>query len=363
MYTFLIKPTNNCNLRCRYCFIDNDIKSEKTVMSLDNAKYIIDQIVSFVENEKHERCKLLWHGGEPLLWGVDNYEAIFSYIEHTHNHIQWEYSIQTNLTLINESYLTVFKKNNVGIGASMDGYKELHNKNRVFLNGKGSYDKLVEKILLARKNGVDIGVIVVVNSTNVKHLIEIYDFFKKNKIGFQLNPLMSIGEASKNNLFVSMEEYEKALIELFDYWINDSDAAPIGNFIEIASSLKTGITSSCIFSQNCQQSLTVIEPNGDILPCDRFCGNNKYVYGNIFISNLDDIMKLKEHEFKKRSYIIRNETCKECRFVSICNGGCPADNNIDLKEKSSFCEVYRNVFMHINNVVSNYHFENELINL
>lgn len=364
MHTFLIKPTNNCNLRCRYCFIDNRIKSESEIMSFNMARYIVDQIADFAREEKYENCKLLWHGGEPLLWGIDNYRSIFTYISETYNDIDWEYSIQTNLLLLNEEYLDLFKRYKVGIGISMDGYRELHDTNRVHYDGSGSYDKVVDKILLARKNGVKVGAIVVVSSANIMYLEEIYNFFKKNKMGFQLNPLMSIGEATNNKLSITNEEYEEALIKLFDLWINDSDAAPIGNFIEIASSLKTGVTSNCVFSRNCQNSITVIEPNGDVLPCDRLCGNDKFVFGNIFSSKLKEMMKQKKNKFERRSETIRNITCKDCVFLGICNGGCPADNSSQFEkgEKSTLCEVYKELFMHINNVMSKYSFENELIN-
>lgn len=334
-------------------------------MTLDMAKSIINQIANFVrEEQNYKDCKLLWHGGEPLLWGVENYKSIFSYIEQNFNDIQWEYSMQTNLTLLNEEYIELLKKYKVGLGISMDGYKELHDINRVYANGTGSYDNVVNKILLARKQGVKVGVIVVVSSANIMHLKDIYHFFKMNRIGFQLNPLMSIGEASNNKLSIIPEEYEEALIDLFDLWINDLDAPPIGNFIEISSSLKTGITSNCVFSANCQNSITVIEPNGDVLPCDRFCGNDNFVYGNIFSSKFKDIMLRKRKAFEKRTKIILNKTCKKCTFLRICNGGCPADNSFKLENgaKSSFCKVYKKLFMHINNTISNYPFNNEIIN-
>lgn len=364
MHTFLIKPTNHCNLRCRYCFIDNSMKNSSPRMTLDMARLIVDQIADYVRDEQYENCKILWHGGEPLLWGIDNYKAIFDYISERHNDIQWEFSMQTNLTLLNEDYIELFKTHHMGLGISMDGYKELHDMNRVYVDGSGSYDSVVNKILLARQRGMSVGVIIVVNADNIMHLKDIYYFFKKNKIGIQFNPLMSIGEASNNQLSISIDAYGKALIELFDLWINDTDASPIGNFIEIASSIKTGITSNCVFSANCQNSITVIEPNGDILPCDRLCGNKEFVYGNIFSSKLKDIMLLKKQAFEERSNNIYNITCKDCKYLKICNGGCPADNDSKSfgSTKSALCHVYKDLFEHISNKISRYSFSNSIIN-
>ena len=96
MYTFLIKPTNNCNLRCKYCFISNAIKSSSEMMTIDIAKHAIKQIAEFIGSKNETTCKILWHGGEPLLWSVSNYESILSHINEVYPHIQWDYSIQRN---------------------------------------------------------------------------------------------------------------------------------------------------------------------------------------------------------------------------------------------------------------------------
>jgi sulfatase maturation enzyme AslB (radical SAM superfamily) len=93
------------------------------MMTIDIAKHAIKQIAEFIGSKNETTCKILWHGGEPLLWSVSNYESILSHINEVYPHIQWDYSIQTNLTLLTEEHIKIFKKYKVHISTSMDGYE------------------------------------------------------------------------------------------------------------------------------------------------------------------------------------------------------------------------------------------------
>ena len=349
MHTFLIKPTNNCNLRCKYCFIDNNVKSTSKEMSIDLAYIIVDKIASFLMESQCLKCEILWHGGEPLIWDIDNYKKIFAYIYDTYPNIEWCQSLQTNLTLLTLQHIELFKKYNVNLSTSIDGYKELHNSTRILSNGVGSFETLYEKLQLVSSNKIRLGVILVLNSKNISSLLNIYNFFKKHNQSFKINPLVKLGESKVNDdLCISVEDYAQAMIRLFDYWIADNNAVPIYNFIEYASSIYTSITSCCSLSENCQEHITTIEPNGDIVACDRLC--SQYNYGNIVNQTLSDIIEVKKKDFDQRKIeLLRNE-CKDCEFWEVCKGGCPAESDtihLNLSGRTIYCEAYKILFKHI----------------
>lgn len=147
-------------------------------------------------------------------------------------------------------------------------------------------------------------------------------------------------------------------IELFDLWYNDSSRR-INNqkFVDIASALVTGQTSLCVFSNNCQDNVFAISPVGEVFPCGRFCDESlkQYSYGNINTTTLSDILRnRKSSEIYEREYYINNSECKDCRYFSICHGGCLHDGflvNKDFKTKTILCEAYKMIFHHIENVI------------
>ena len=96
-----------------------------------------------------------------------------------------DYSLTTNATLLTEEIVDFLAANRFGVTVSMDGDRELHDKMRVFHNGKGSYDVIVPKIkmLLARHKTNSIGARVTLSS-GVRHVRRIYEHLTK-EIGFQ----------------------------------------------------------------------------------------------------------------------------------------------------------------------------------
>lgn len=359
MYTFLIKPTNNCNLRCKYCFIDNDVKLFSQTMTMGIAKVAIDKIAKFVllPHNTNNECSVLWHGGEPLFWSASQFRDILCYMHETYPDVAWKNSMQTNLTLLTDEHIQVFKKFSVSLSTSMDGYRELHDENRVFVNGNETHYIIVDKLHKLSKNNIHSGLIVVLNRTNIDKIIEIYNYFKKHNQGFRVNPLIDTGEALKNSrLSITPDSYARCMKLFFDYWINDDSAVPVHNFVEWTSSLITRVTSSCSFVENCQNQFTVIEPNGDISVCDRLCGNTEYVYGNITKDDLYEIFTKKQKVFECRSEILKKHECKECKYWDICHGGCPTESSGGLKDinkKFKYCDAYKEIYQHIENFINN----------
>lgn len=325
-------------------------------MSVDLAKNVIDSIAGFLAEKGHRSCKIIWHGGEPLLWGIDNYECVFLYMKDFYPNISWDNNLQTNLTLLSDDSLCILRKYGVKLSTSMDGYEELHDMTRVTASGGGSFNIVMDKLSILRKNKIKIGVLVVLNSQNIDRLLDIYEFYKKNNQNFIVNPLYLEGEAKHNsNLSITPEQYSDAIIGLFDYWINDDTAIDIPIFTEWVSSLITNKASVCTYSENCQNVFTTIEPSGDISACDRLCGNDDYIFGNIMTTSLSAAYEKKREIFANRTNILENTECKDCKYWKICHGGCPADsimNKGSINEKFTYCEALKRIYSHIENYIN-----------
>jgi len=349
----ILKPTHQCNMRCKYCFIDNETKNCQN-MDIAFAKSIITKIRNYLRIKKAKSVKIIFHGGEPLLWDFDNYVQLFSFIERCLKNIDYKLSIQTNLTLLSEKHIQLFKKYNVSIGFSLDGPAQINDAMRVYKNGRGTYDKIIEKVRYCKSINLRVSSIAILSRLNIGDIKALYDFFKENKLDFKLNPLFNFGEANKifDQFGITTTEYSNAMIKLFDYWIEDPCSnITISNFSEIASNLVTKKPFLCIFKKNCQLEFVSIAPNGDVFPCGRFHSDDSFRLGNLHKESFRAVFQKKKHYgFENRDKILIDTDCKNCNYFNICSGGCMHDAytmNGSPYKKSGLCPSYKKIFFHI----------------
>ena len=79
--TIIFKPTYSCNFRCKYCYLSNETKQQSQLLDVDFAKQIIMQLKLMLQESPRQKITIIWHGGEPMLWGIDNYREIWVYMQ------------------------------------------------------------------------------------------------------------------------------------------------------------------------------------------------------------------------------------------------------------------------------------------
>ncbi|MCD8028456.1 MAG: 4Fe-4S cluster-binding domain-containing protein [Erysipelotrichaceae bacterium] len=134
--SYLIKPASSlCNMNCQYCFYkdvsDNRDINIYGIMSIETMKEIIDQSLS-----QSNEITYAFQGGEPTLAGLSFFQTFVDNVNTNKDKQIIHYSIQTNGILINEEWLSFFKKYHFLVGISIDGYKENHNKVRIMQKKK-----------------------------------------------------------------------------------------------------------------------------------------------------------------------------------------------------------------------------------
>lgn len=321
-------------------------------------KGVTTQIKAIVDARPKQPLSFIWHGGEPLLWGIENYREVFSFMKKELHGIEYKNAIQTNLSLIDEDYIDLFLQYNVRIGCSLDGTQEINDTLRVTINGNGTFSTIMDKIALCRSRGLDVGCIIVGNKKHIGHIHELFQFLSENKLNFKFNPLFKAGEATYDfeNLGITPDEYAAMCIELFDLWFYDNKHhIKESNFEEIATNLISHKPSYCMFGKNCQDSFFAIAPTGDVMPCGRFCDTDllQFSYGNLHSEELTDVLaRIKYSDAYMRSEYIERSDCKTCRYFDICHGGCLHDGFLisgDFKSKTFLCSAYKKIFSHIEN--------------
>lgn len=148
MNMLTIQLTQNCNLRCEYCAYTanggtNRLHQNKTI----NLETIKKAILILRDNSvDSDSLSIGFYGGEPLIeFGLIKETVDFAKRELMGREIN--YTITTNSTLLTDEMLEFFEKEDFQLVLSLDGPKEINDKNRKFSHGMGSvYDKVIENI-------------------------------------------------------------------------------------------------------------------------------------------------------------------------------------------------------------------------
>ena len=146
-YNLTLNLTNNCNLACRYCFVQQEPQN----MTLDIAKKSIDFVYkNYIKHKNklkdiiNQKIDVVLFGGEPLLTFKSVIEPLFTYIEQNYLLDFFTFSITTNGTLLTDEVCQFLKKYNISVQISFDGLKQIQTINRPYHNkNKNSFDDIM----------------------------------------------------------------------------------------------------------------------------------------------------------------------------------------------------------------------------
>ncbi len=314
-------------------------------------KYVIKHIEATTDN----LITFSWHGGEPLMAGIDFYRKAVA--------LQQKYrpagkvinnGMQTNGTLLNDEWCRFFSENRFTIGVSIDGPADLHNKNRITRKGAGTSDEVLKGFRLLKKYGIIPEVLCVVNSLNVKSPLIVYNYLKQ--LGPEYLAFLPLVEHDKGsptgasaNSVPSME-FGLFLSAVFDEWVEkDIGEIKIQVFEEAVRPAFGQDHTLCIFKKDCG-GVPVVEHSGDFYSCDHYVDNDNLV-GNITEHSVAELL---ESERQTQFGRAKSETlpgyCKKCEVLPMCNGECPKNRIIKSPDGESglnyLCDGYKHFFNH-----------------
>lgn len=280
--TAIVKPVDGlCNLSCEYCYtakIGAPVKLKH--MDTETLRATID---FFCRDKKY--VEFIWHGGEPLLAGIDFYHEVVECQQHwLNNGAKVVNFVQTNATLVTEEWAQFFSKHKFLAGVSIDGPKEIHDQNRHYYSGRGSYEEAMRGIELLRKAGVFNGAICDVSATNHSLPKEILSFFISQKIKkLKFARVKDMGCCNDvSALSVSFARYIDFMLAIFEIWIHlDDPEVEIRDIQSVVNILMGGTLRECIYLGQCEQFVTVYH-DGSIYGCDTFPKTDRLHFGNVF---------------------------------------------------------------------------------
>lgn len=146
-----INLSNSCNLNCTYCYRD---KKHKNEMDLDKVYEIIEYADKYYKTNNNEIIFTIDMTAEPFL-DKEKIKAMYARVCEYKDHQKMRIWFMSNGTKITDDYIDFIKKIPINpFWISLDGPKEVHNANRKYHDGKGSYDDVVKNIEKLQNNDI-----------------------------------------------------------------------------------------------------------------------------------------------------------------------------------------------------------------
>ena len=356
-FQIFAKPVGStCNLRCEYCYyLTRKNLYPHTRKFLMSDEILEEYIRQHIQASSEETIFFSWHGGEPLLAGLEFYRKVVSFQKkHRIAGSEIVNGIQTNGTLINKEWCRFFASEKFMIGISLDGPHELHNLFRKSPRYNKTFFKVLMGYELLVEHGITPEILCVVNDINVKYPLEVYDFFKGLKPAFlTFIPLVepdSTSPSAVSNKSVKALEFGYFLSKIFDSWV-ENDIGKIKIQI-IEEALRIAFNQEhtlCIFKKECG-AVPVVEHNGDFYSCDHYV-NKDHFLGNIMDHSLAYFLEnTRQISFGRDKLLSLPIYCTECEVRSMCNGECPRNRLITTPDGEPglnyLCAGYKYFFNH-----------------
>lgn len=317
---------HDCNLRCEYCFAgQGHYHGRSEYMSFDVAKKAIDFLIDNSGNRKILETDFF--GGEPLM----NLDVVKKTVEYAKKRAEEKgkiflFTLTTNGVLLNKANAEWLNNEMENVVLSIDGRKEVHDGVRKTVNGKGSYDVIVENI----KNFVKIRgdkhyyVRGTFTSKNLDFSNDVLFLADNGLTEISLEPVVTEKESP---LYIGEEAIPK-IKEEYDilareYKRRKANGDKLFNFFHFQIDLDGGpCLRKRVSACGAGNEYFSVTPNGDIYPCHQFAGEPEYKMGNVFEGKLDESIR---SVFRDNNLYTRKK-CENCFAKYHCSGGCPANN-------------------------------------
>lgn len=360
-----LQVTQQCNFRCEYCVYsgayENRLHTQRT-MSWDIAKKAIDFLLEHSRDSKV--LDVSFYGGEPLL----EYELIEKCIDYVLEKTRGKtvtFNMTTNASLLTEEMIKKFVHCNMRLSVSLDGPKEIQDKNRKFVNGKGSFEtvysnlsKIIKKYPELKGNLQFSMVLDPENEVNCinKFILDEQELFENSSVMGDI-----ISEEYRKETLVYSEEflqdwkYGQFLYMLFllkrlkspkyNSKLFMGPFTPLIKFAELTRRKFPELGDEAHHSGPCipGQIRLFVSADGVFYPCER-------------VNEESQIMKIGDvdngFDFDKVKYLLNvgkvtEKECSDCfaiRNCTICAAMADGGDHLDKEKKLSACNVTRGNF-------------------
>lgn len=296
--------TEDCNLRCRYCYEPN---KTPRYMSQETAR---EAITHFMETEEEfDSIEFDFFGGEPLL----AFDLIRDTVDWFHHSREWPkkhlFFICTNGTILTDEMKTwlVQNKDCVHVGYSLDGNRIAHNLNR-----SNSYDQVMQNVAFFTEHWPLQPAKMTISAETIPYVADSIIELEEMGIPFSANLVFEDVWGSPEQKEALLDIYAQQLDRLVEYYVNHPELYPariVDVKMEMASKEMRERDQQQGRSKDCERwcgaghEMVVVEVDGSRSPCHRF---SPWITGMAAPTQVNRQTNWKPDE------------CAQCKFLSLC---------------------------------------------
>lgn len=318
---------HDCNLRCKYCFAGTgDYKGHREFMSEEVALKAVDFLIENSGNRKI--LEMDFFGGEPLM----NFDVVKKTVEYANQKAgalgkKFLFTMTTNGVLLKGEIAEWLNENMENVVLSLDGRQEVHDNVRKTVNGKGSFEVIIQnfKDFVAKRGDKSYYIRGTFTNQNLDFAKDVLFMADSGFKEISLEPVVLDKDhelaISDDMLPEIKEEYKRLARE----YIKRRKEGKGFHFFHFTIDLEGGpCLAKRVNACGAGNEYFSVTPVGDIYPCHQFADKPEFYMGNVFEGKINPEIRAK---FKNSSLFTR-EGCEDCFARYHCSGGCAANNYI-----------------------------------
>jgi uncharacterized protein len=337
--TVIIKATRLCNLRCTYCHSWKEGPGQVMgfpVLARTIRDAVCDASVRYVD--------FVWHGGEVTLLPPEYYRRALWLQEQFRRPGQIiKNTIQTNGTRFTDEWLAFICDYGIGVGVSLDGPPEIHDRRRLDVAGRPTAARVHEGLKRLRSAGItQVGVLMVVDEDVCNSAALLLDYLLE--VGLDRVSLLNVIppntiEVPKRGQYLPVSRFVRFLEELFHlWWPKYHSRLRIRELDDLITKLTGGPPNLCVFAGGCFGGYLTVEPTGEVSACDKYIGDHAYSFGNVLSMTLAEIQTSRQMSALQAENAAAVDRMRACPWFAVCQGGCPHDRYTGKRLFSGFYE-------------------------
>lgn len=357
----IVKVSERCNLACDYCYFfyggDESYKEHSPIISASTVKATVSYLVQAVEELSLKEVVFILHGGEPLMMKKTRFVDLCQQLRDALDPItELRIDLQTNAVLIDDEWIGIFQKYQVGVGVSVDGPKIYNDQHRIDKRGRGTHDKVVTGINLVKqavkeKKLGGIGAINVVNPHYDGRLV--YDHLTK-ELGITTTHFLLPDQHHANTDLNDIPLYRNYLLSLLNAWLEDERGeVDVRFFTQIIKRLmQRRFERDYVNPVNTHRNIVLaMSSDGEIGPDDTLRTTDpKIMQTGLFVHNSTVLDAVIHPQIALMKQLINEipDGCLECEWANVCRGGIEPIHNFtgvgstyydQFQAKSVYCEA------------------------
>ena len=308
MMHYTLHLSNNCNMACKYCYVDKG-----HILKMN--KETVVKTVNMAANEKNS-VGIIFFGGEPLLCKDIIYETVeYCRWMEKNNDCRFHYKVTTNGLLLDEAFMEFSLKHNLFIALSHDGVQEAHDKHRVDNDGRGTFKKLSSKMELLLSQRPYAPVLMVVNPDTVDLYAESVQYLYQRGFRYLICSLNYAAVWTDRD----MKKLEKQYKELAAFYLEMTLAENKFYLSPFEVKISSHINGQTYGKERCELGKKQISvgPDGTLYPCVQFVGEKDSTIGNVDAGIIE-----KRREALYTLNEVEKIECGECAIRNRCNHHC-----------------------------------------